>query len=147
MDIICHYFIFFGHLAIISRHYTAWFDHAYTKEPWSSGGDSCSKGHEFESQYPILDVHFFTYLFVVKFVMCVWKDKNKWKRGRGSHIFLKKNRTKRKHNCSTFAYLLPFRGRYSCQWTSEKIYQNNLWSCRCSSAGCTSGGGCCAATS
>ena len=30
---------------------------------------------------------FFTYLFVVKFVMCVRKDKNKWKRCRGWHIF------------------------------------------------------------
>ena len=35
------------------------------------GGDSCSKGREFESQDRILDGHFFTYLFVVKFVMCV----------------------------------------------------------------------------
>ena len=25
---------------------------------------------------------FFTYLFVLKFVMCVWKGENKWKRGR-----------------------------------------------------------------
>ena len=32
----------------------------------------------------------FTYVFVVKFEMCVWKDKNKWKRGRGGPIFLKK---------------------------------------------------------
>ena len=33
---------------------------------------------------------FFTYMFVVKFVMFVWKDKNKWKRGRGRPIFFKK---------------------------------------------------------
>ena len=31
------------------------------------GGDSCSKGREFET----LDGHFFTCLFVVKFVMSV----------------------------------------------------------------------------
>ena len=35
------------------------------------GGDSRSKGCEFESQHRILDGHFLTYLFVVKFVMCV----------------------------------------------------------------------------
>ena len=35
------------------------------------GGDSCSKGRELESQYHILEGHFFTYLFVVKFVMCL----------------------------------------------------------------------------
>ena len=48
------------------------------KEWWSSlavmGGDSCSKGCEFESQCHILDGHFFTYLFVVKVVTCVWKE-------------------------------------------------------------------------
>ena len=31
--------------------------------------------HEFESQHCILHGHFFTYLFVVKFVMCVKKTK------------------------------------------------------------------------
>ena len=40
------------------------------------GGDSCSKGHEFESWHSILD-GVFSPLFVVKNVMCVWKDKNK----------------------------------------------------------------------
>ena len=44
------------------------------------GGDSCSKGHEFESWHRILHVHF-SHLFVVKNVMFDWKDKNKWKRG------------------------------------------------------------------
>ena len=34
------------------------------------GGDSCSKGREFESRYHILDGHF-SLLFVVKIVMCV----------------------------------------------------------------------------
>ena len=34
------------------------------------GGDSCSKGHEFESWHRILDGHF-SHLFVVKNVMCV----------------------------------------------------------------------------
>ena len=40
------------------------------------GGDSCSKGHEFESCHYILDGHF-SHLFVVKIVMSVGKDKNK----------------------------------------------------------------------
>ena len=35
------------------------------------GGDSCLKGREFKSQHGILDGHFSTYLFVIKFVMCV----------------------------------------------------------------------------
>ena len=34
----------------------------------------------------------FSHLFVIKIVMCVWKDENKWKRGRGFSHFLKKNR-------------------------------------------------------
>ena len=37
------------------------------------GGGSCSKGREFKSQHRILDGHF-SHLFVVKIVMCVWKD-------------------------------------------------------------------------
>ena len=41
------------------------------------GGGSCSKGHEFKSRYHILDGHFFTYKFVVRFVMFVRKDENK----------------------------------------------------------------------
>ena len=37
------------------------------------GGDSCSKGHEFESQHRIMDGHF-SHLFVVTIVMMfVWK--------------------------------------------------------------------------
>ena len=43
--------------------------------------DSCSKGHEFEFRHHILDGHFFTNVFVVKFVICVWKDENKLKKG------------------------------------------------------------------
>ena len=34
------------------------------------GGDSCSKGREFESWHHKLDEHF-SHLFVVKIVMCV----------------------------------------------------------------------------
>ena len=45
------------------------------------GGDSCSKGCEFESRHRI---------FAVTFVMLVWKDENKLKRGRGWPIL--KNR-------------------------------------------------------
>ena len=37
------------------------------------GGDSCSKDCEFESRHHILEGHFFTYLFVVKSVMCLLK--------------------------------------------------------------------------
>ena len=43
-------------------------------------GDSCSEGCEFKSQHHILDGHF-SHLFLVRIVMFVWKDKNKWKRG------------------------------------------------------------------
>ena len=39
------------------------------------GGDSCSKGREFESWHCKMDGHFFTYIFVVKFVMCSKKTK------------------------------------------------------------------------
>ena len=49
------------------------------------GGDSFSKGREFESWHHILDGNFFTYVVVVKFVVGVSK------RGRSWHIFLKKN--------------------------------------------------------
>ena len=38
-------------------------------------GDSCSKGREFESQHHILDGHFFTYIFVVKFEKTKIKEK------------------------------------------------------------------------
>ena len=51
-------------------------------------GDSCSKGCEFESRHRILDGHF-SHLFVVKIVMCVWRDENKLKRGWGWPIFKK----------------------------------------------------------
>ena len=52
-------------------------------------GDSYCKGHEFQSWHHILDGHF-SHLFVVKFVICVWNDTNKLKRGRGWPIFFKK---------------------------------------------------------
>ena len=46
------------------------------------GGDSCSEGHGFESQRRILDGHdIFSHIFVVKIVVFVWKDENKWKEG------------------------------------------------------------------
>ena len=96
--------------------YSKLFTHlaSYDKEPWRAwsekyltwqgadhikkyssglvvmGGDSCSKGHVFNSQHHILDGHFFSYLFVVKFVLCVCKDENKWKRGQGWPVFMKK---------------------------------------------------------
>ena len=39
------------------------------------GGDPCPKGPEFESRHRILDEQFFTYVFVVKFVMCLKRRK------------------------------------------------------------------------
>ena len=53
------------------------------------GGDTCSKGHEFESQHHILDVHFFTYLSVVKFVKFVLKDEINEKEAGWAHCFKK----------------------------------------------------------
>ena len=47
------------------------------------GGDSCSKGRGFNSQYRILDGHF-SQRFVVKMVkFACRKDGNKQRRGRG----------------------------------------------------------------
>ena len=51
-------------------------------EQWSSGNGRRLKFQRFESLHQILDAHF-SHLFVVKIVMFVWKDTNKWKRGRG----------------------------------------------------------------
>ena len=45
------------------------------------GGDYCSNGGECESWHRVLDGHFFTYIFDVKFVF--EKTKIKCKRGRG----------------------------------------------------------------
>ena len=44
-------------------------------------GDSCLKGRGFEYHLNILDGQFLR-MFVVKIVMFVWKDENKWKSGR-----------------------------------------------------------------
>ena len=53
-------------------------------EAWPSGygRSSWSEGHGFKSQHHILDGHF-SHILVVKIVMFVCKDENKWKRGRG----------------------------------------------------------------
>ena len=46
------------------------------------GGDSCSKVRGFESRRHMLNEHnIFLHIFVVRIVMFVWKDENKWKRG------------------------------------------------------------------
>ena len=46
------------------------------------GGDSCSKGHGFESRCRILDGHnIFSHTFVVRIVMFAWKVENKQKGG------------------------------------------------------------------
>ena len=42
-------------------------------------GDSCLKGRGFEYHLNILDGQFLR-MFVVKIVMFVWKDENKWKK-------------------------------------------------------------------
>ena len=54
-------------------------------------GDSCSNGCEFESRHRILDGHFFTYLFVAKFVMCFLKKTqiNEKEAGVGPFFFKK----------------------------------------------------------
>ena len=49
---------------------------------------------EFKSRHRILDGHFFTCIFVVKFVMCV----GKWKRGRSWPIFKKTELDKMKNS-------------------------------------------------
>ena len=46
------------------------------------GGDPCSEGHGFKSQYHILDGHFF-HIFDVKIAMFVWKYENKTKKRPG----------------------------------------------------------------
>ena len=68
------------------------------------GEDSCSKGREFESWHCILDGHFSHSLFIVKIVMCVWKDKHKLKRGRGWPIF-KKDQIKHKKEIAYFYFM------------------------------------------
>ena len=97
------------------------------REPWSSvmGGDSCSKGREFESRHYILDGHFFTYLFVVKFVMCVWKDKNKWKRDRCWPI-KKSFVIKISHSCDSLSMRL-----FSGPCWRQLVFQTSLLCQRC----------------
>ena len=51
------------------------------------GGDSCYKGCEYEYRHHVLDGHFFTYVFVVKFVVCDFIDKiNEKKSGVGPFL-------------------------------------------------------------
>ena len=52
------------------------------------GGDSCSKGRQFESWHHILDGHFFTYICCKNCnVVCLITPKINDKRGRGWPIF------------------------------------------------------------
>ena len=68
------------------------------------GGDSCCKGRGFESRHYILDGHdIFAHWFVVKSVMCVWKDKNK-KESWLSHLIF--------FSFHGFVYLIAFLGAY-----------------------------------
>ena len=63
------------------------------REPWSSGYGRrlTSKKSWVRILVPDTGWAFFSHLFVVKIVMCVWKDDNKWKGGRGwPIIFFKK---------------------------------------------------------
>ena len=59
------------------------------REPWSSGYGKRLLFQRSVSLNPstIYWMDIFSHLFVVKFVMCVWKDENKLKRGRGWPIF------------------------------------------------------------
>ena len=61
-------------------------------------GDSCSIGCEFESRHHIL---FFTNLFVVKFVLCVWKDGNKWKNSWSNGLFHRNQSIHLEGECSS----------------------------------------------
>ena len=62
------------------------------REPWSSGyGRRLVFGRSWvwiPAPYTGWTWHF-SHLFALKFLLFVWKDKNKWKRGRGWPIFLK----------------------------------------------------------
>ena len=49
------------------------------REPWSSGYGRRVMFQRSWVRIRLLEGHFFTYLFVVKFVMCVLKDENKLK--------------------------------------------------------------------
>ena len=59
---------------------------------------------------------FHIYLFVVKFVMCVWNDENKWKRGCGWPLFKKYQKT------LFYSLLLSKKMR----WTDSKIGSCNV---------------------
>ena len=96
------------------------------------GGGSCSKGREFKSQHRILDGHF-SHLFVVKIVICVWEDENKWKRGRGWPIFLKKKMAAYSVNwpqsCFTFARSYPYSNvlLHFCHSSFVAVLSLGLW--------------------
>ena len=73
----------------------------------------------------------FSHLFVVKIVMCVWKDKNKWKRGRGWPIFWKwssilwlvdpmVDMVQTKRNCKPITYF--WFGPFSCSFYQLKAF-------------------------
>ena len=61
------------------------------REPWSSGYGSRLMFQRLWVWIPVpySEWKFFSHLNVVK-IMCVWKDDNTWKRGRGWPVFLKK---------------------------------------------------------
>ena len=61
-------------------------------EPWSCviGGESCSEGHGFESQYCILDGYFFTFICSKNSIACL-KRQNQKKKRPGMAYFLKNN--------------------------------------------------------
>ena len=63
------------------------------------GGGSCSNGREFEYWQSIMDGHFFTYIFVVKFVPDVFEKTKINEKKDGVGPFLKKN-------CSLVKYIL-----------------------------------------
>ena len=71
-------------------------------------GDSCSNGCEFESRHRILDGHFFTYLFVAKFVMCFLKKTQINEKEAGVGPFLFKTISSLL-NCQTSKWILILR--------------------------------------
>ena len=78
----------------------------------ATGGDSCSEGHEFESQHHILDGHFYTYSCCKNCNdVCLKKPEVNYKRGPGSPIFKKKTRS---HNAFDAGPILQSRRICSC---------------------------------
>ena len=87
------------------------------------GGDSCSKGHEFESWHSILDGHFFTYLFAVKIVFVKTKINEK-EAGVGS--IKKNNRLRTKAPIPEIRAFLKLGHPRSASFSFFRSFQTNI---------------------